>query len=110
MELLQDIHKIQNAQRRIAIISGISMGILLSVYFFTFATLIDHGLFGLLMIEIVTSIGFIFAYIFMNKISFNLTRILLGRRYAATLQQLTPDDVNRSAQEIAQHISTATSQ
>lgn len=100
MDIKQDIQKIQKIQRRISIISGVVMGILLSVYFFTFATLIDHGMFGLLLIEIVTSIGFIFAYIFMNRISFRLTRLFLGRRYARTFDQIQPDDINKSPAEI----------
>ena len=86
-ETLKAIKTIQKTQRRIAVTTGIIMGVLMSVYFFSFATLIDHGMFGVLLVEIITSVAFVFAYIFMNPLSFRLTRLFLTRRHGKLLNR-----------------------
>ena len=98
---IQAIHK---TQRRIATISGITMGLLMSVYFFTFATLLDRGMFAALLFEIITSIGFIIAFIFMNPLSFRLTRLIHGRRYAQVLDQLAPGDISKTPEQLCDAI------
>ena len=103
-ETLEAIQAIQKTQRRIATISGITMGMLMSVYFFTFATLIDNGLFGALLLEIITSIAFIFAFIYMKPLSFRLTRLIHGRRHAVLLQQLTANDIDKTPVQLCESI------
>jgi len=101
LEAIQAIHK---TQKRIATVTGVTMGILMSIYFFTFATLIDRGMFGALLLEVITSIAFIFAFIFMNRLSFGLTRLFYRRRHAALLQQLSPADINKSPEQVCESI------
>jgi len=98
---IQAIHK---TQRRIAVISGVTMGVLMSVYFFSFAMLIDRGMFGILMIEVITSIAFIFAFIFMHQLSFRLTRLIHGRQHAALFERLSPGDINKTPEQVYEAI------
>jgi len=97
---LQAIETIQKTQRRIAVTTGVIMGILMSVYFFSYATLIDHGMFGVLLVEIITSVAFVFAYIFMNRLSFKLTRLFLARRYGELLARLSPRDIYKTPEQV----------
>jgi len=103
-EKIQAIAAIHKTQRRISTISGITMGMIMSVYFFTFATLLDRGLFGALLFEIITSIGFIIAFLFLNPLSFRLTRLIHGRRHAALLEQLSPTDINKTPEQLCESI------
>jgi len=103
-DMLKDIETIQNTQRRIAVTTGVIMGILMSVYFFSFATLIDHGMFGILLVEVITSVAFVFAYIFMNPLSFKLTRLILGRRHKQLLAHLAPRDIYKTPEQVIESL------
>ena len=103
---IQAISQIQKTQRRVAITIGIIMGVTMSIYFFTFAMLIDRGLTVVLWTEAVTTILFIAAYIFLNRISFRLTRLVyVGREPHRTLcQRMKPSDINTSPETLMQTI------
>jgi hypothetical protein len=106
---LQAIETIQKTQRRIAVTTGIIMGILMSAYFFSYAALIDRGMFAVLVVELVTTIAFVFAYIFMNRLSFSLTRLMLARRYGQLLARLSPRDIYRTPQQVLEGLNHETS-
>lgn len=82
------------------------MGVLMILYFFTYATLIDHGLTGFLFFEIVTSILFLMALIFLNPLSFALVKLMYGRRqpYQSILQQLSPSSIVKPADQLLQDL------
>ena len=103
-DTLKAIETIQKTQRRIAVTTGVIMGVLMSVYFFSFATLIDHGMFGALLVEVITSVAFVFAYIFMNPLSFRLTRVFLARRYGELLNRLSPRDIYKTPQQVLESL------
>lgn len=107
-ETLKAIETIQKTQRRIAVTSGVIMGVLMSVYFFSFAMLIDRGMFGALLVEIITSIAFVIAYIFMNTLSFRLTRLLLSRRHGQLLNRLTARDIYKSPEQVLESLNDNT--
>lgn len=99
---LDIIRAIQNTQRKISIITGFTMGILLIVYFFTFAMLIDKGYSFLLKFEIVTTVIFVIAFFFLNKLSFQLTRLVYMRQpvYGQLLSKLKSGDINKTPEEV----------
>ncbi len=72
------LQKIKKTHERIAIISGIVMGLMLSAYFFTFGMLIDRDATAALWFQIITSVLFVFGLIFLKRVAFFLTKILLG--------------------------------
>ena len=76
-EIIETIESLQNSLSNIKVFTIIPMGIMLLLYFFSFATAIDRGMYGLLTFEIVTTILFVFAIIFINQVSF----VLLKMRY-----------------------------
>ncbi|HEY5602847.1 MAG TPA: hypothetical protein VIM41_07055 [Gammaproteobacteria bacterium] len=76
-EMIDTIEALQNSLSNIKVYTVVPMGVLLILYFFSFATAIDRGMFGLLVFEIVTTILFVFTIIFIDQIAF----VLLKLRY-----------------------------
>ena len=105
-DLQQNIEKIQNTQNNIKIFTTVPMGILLLLYFFSFAQLIDHGFTSLLMIEIVTSILFVLAFIFLNSWTFQVVKVIYKNRspYQEIMQQLTADNISKPAEQLSKEI------
>lgn len=75
---LETFQTIKRVHGRIAIIAGVIMGLALSSYFFTFGMLIDRGATTALWFQIVTMVLFIFGLIFLKRVAFFITRILLA--------------------------------
>ena len=75
---IKTLQKIKKTHERIAIIAGVIMGVALSSYFFTFAMLIDRDATAALWFQIITSVLFVFGLIFLKRLAFFLTKILLG--------------------------------
>jgi len=107
-ETLKAIESVQKTQRRIAVTTGVIMGVLMSVYFFSFATLIDHGMFGALLVEIITSVAFVFGFIFMNPLSFKLARFFLARRHGDLLNRLSPRDIYKTPEQVFEALNNET--
>jgi multidrug transporter EmrE-like cation transporter len=75
---IQTLQKIKKTHERVAVIAGVIMGVTMSVYFFTFSMLIDHGDAFALWFEIITAVLFLFGLIFLKRLAFFITRIVLG--------------------------------
>ena len=105
-ELTQAIEKIQNTQNNIKIFTAVPMGLLLIVYFFSYATLIDHGYSGFLTFEIVTIVLFVLAFIFLNSLSFHVVKWIYRKRspQREIIQQLTPETIVKPAESLSKEI------
>ena len=75
---IQPLQKIRKTHERIAVTTGTIMAVIMCAYFFTFSDLIDQGATGLLWLEIVTSVLFLFGLIFLKRLAFFITRLVLG--------------------------------
>ena len=104
--LQENIEKIQNTQNNIKIFTAVPMGILLLLYFFSYAPLIDHGYTALLMFEIVTSILFVFGFIFLNTWTFQVVKVIYKNRapYREIMQQLTAANITKPAEQLCKEI------
>lgn len=104
--LQQNIEKIQNTQNNIKIFTAVPMGVVLLLYFFSYAPLIDKGYTKLLLVEIITSIAFVVAFIYLNSWSFHVVKYLYKNRspYREILQQLTPEKIAKSAEQLCKDI------
>ncbi len=99
---LNILKKIQKTQNNIVMYSAITMGMILIIYFFTFAMLVDKGYKSILMFEIVTSIIFFASFFFLNKIAFHATRLLYRRRqpHSSIIRMLSAADIARKPEEL----------
>ena len=75
---LEILRKIKRTHGRVAIIAGVIMGLALSSYFFTFGMLIDQGATVAIWFQIITMVLFILGLIFLKRLAFFITRILLA--------------------------------
>jgi len=103
---LAALQRIKKTQNNISTYSAIFMGSLMVIYFFTFAMLIDRGHGLALMAEIITTIVFIYAFFFLNKLAFHATRLwYLGRRpYQEILSCLTSADMSLQGEELLKRL------
>ncbi len=74
----QTLEKIKKVHERIVIIVGVTMGIALSSYFFTFGMLIDRDATFMLWFQVITSVLFIFGLVYIKPLALMLTKILLA--------------------------------
>jgi len=74
----QTLQRIKKINGRVAVVAGAVMGVALSAYFFTFGMLIDQGATALLWFQIITMVLFIFGLIFLKRLAFFITRVLLA--------------------------------
>jgi F0F1-type ATP synthase assembly protein I len=91
------LQKIKKTHERIAIIAGVIMGVMLSSYFFTFGMLIDRDATGALWFQIITSVLFIFGLIFLKRLAFFLTKLILGFKsdYREALTGMKVSDLDK---------------
>jgi hypothetical protein len=72
------LQKIKKTHDRVAITAGVLMGVMLSSYFFTYGMLIDRDATGMIWFQIVTTVLFIFGLIFLKRLAFFITNLMLG--------------------------------
>lgn len=87
------IENLQQSYSNIKIFTAVPMGVLMILYFFSFATLIDRGMNGLLWFEIITTILFLIYFIAINKAAFVILKFL-SRRNAHKSEILSLMDVS----------------
>lgn len=91
------LHKIKKTHERIAITAGVVMGVVLSSYFFTFGMLIDRDATAALWFQIITSVLFIFGLIFLKRLAFFFTKLILGFKteYREALAGMKAQDLDK---------------
>jgi uncharacterized membrane protein (DUF485 family) len=94
-QTIETIERLQQSYSNIKIFTAVPMGVLLIVYFFTFGMLIDKGMDGALMFEIVTSILFVLYFIFINQSAFAILKYLNRNKpqYKDVLTLMTVSDL-----------------
>ena len=75
----QTLQKIKKTHEQVAVVAGTIMAIIMSIYFFTFSTLMDTGNTALFWFEAVTAVLFLFGLIYLKRLAFFITRLVLGR-------------------------------
>lgn len=100
------IESLQQSYSNIKIFTAVPMGVLLIVYFFSFAMLIDRGMHGMLMFEIITSVLIVFYYIFINRAAFAILKILYKNKspYNDLLSLMQVTEVNMKPDALLQII------
>jgi len=72
------LKKIKKIHERIVITVGITMGLALSTYFFTYGMLIDRDATAMIWFQLITTVLFIFGLIFIKRLALVLTKLLLA--------------------------------
>jgi len=105
-DIIDAIEQIQKSQTNFKIYTAVPMGVIMILYFFSFASLIDNGMMAALYVEIVTTILFILALIYLNKVSFVLVKIWYKSRkfHSDIIKKMTPASINKTASQLSQEI------
>ena len=106
--MIDAIESLKNSHNNIKVFTVVPMGILMIFYFFSFATLIDRGMYGLLMFEIVTTVLFVLAIVFINRFSFIILKMRYKQKspYADVLNYLVYADLDNKADDISRLVET----
>ena len=79
-ETLDAIRRIKKTHENLVVFIGVLIGMTLLIYFFTFAMFVDKASTVLVWFETITTILMALMLVFLKKVGFFLTRLLLGRR------------------------------
>ena len=93
------IERLQQSYSNIKIFTAVPMGVLMILYFFSYAMLIDRGMTGILMFEIVTSILFVLYFIYINQTAFVILKFIHRNRsqLSAMLSLMNASDLTMKA-------------
>jgi len=102
----ENIVKIQNSQKNIKITLGSVMGIILILFFFSFAMLVDKFPPIFFTIETIITIIIIPCYFMLNRISFFLLKMLKGRKaeFKNIIAGMTHDDVDKKVEVVLEKL------
>ena len=105
-ELIDTIESLQQSLSNIKVFTAIPMGVMLILYFFSFATAIDRGMYGVLTFEIVTTILFVFAIIYINRVSFFVLKMRFKNKapYNSVLSYIDYSDLSGNPEDISRTI------
>jgi len=72
--------KIKKTQENIAVVIGTIFTLILCIYFFTYAMLVDKGLYGFLWAQGLSALAMLLMLIRLKSVSFFITRLWLGHK------------------------------
>lgn len=100
------IERLQNSQSNVKVFTAIPMGVVMILYFFSYATLVDKGMTGALWFEIITTVMFVLALVYLNQVSFAIIRFLYKnkRPYSDLLNHITASNINDQAEQLCAFI------
>jgi di/tricarboxylate transporter len=102
-EEIAAIERLQNIQSNIKVTTGIAIGTVLLLYFFSFAMLVDTGMTGALMFEVITTVLCVLGLIYLNKLAFFILKSLYQRSkaYRHLFPVLTAKNIGDKAEDLA---------
>ena len=104
--ILGKIEEIQKKQLKYKLIFGTVLGVILLVYFFTFAMFVDKFPPMFFLVELITAPVIFILFFLLNRISFGLIRgsYLKKEDYKKIIQAMKHDDVDTKPEKIADRI------
>ena len=79
-EQSETLELIRKKQENIALVIGVTLAMILSVYFFTYAMVTDKGFINVLWLMAISSLVIVAMLFRLQSVSFFVTRLWLGRR------------------------------
>lgn len=106
-DIIEAIETLQHSQSNIKVYTAVPMGVLMILYFFSYATLIDMGMYGVLAFEVITTVLFVLALIYINQVSFRLLKFRYRNKspYNEVLAYISHSDLSGDANKVSQTIS-----
>jgi len=94
----QRLARLRRIQENIAVMIGVVIALMLSLYFFTYAMLVDRGLTELLWAQAISAVIMVVVLFRLQQVAFFLLRLWFGRKreYRQLLRGLTLADLRAS--------------
>ncbi len=104
-QTLQAIEKVKKTHANMVVALGITVGMILGIYFFTFPQFLDHAP-KVVTFQAISAVFLFASFFFLKRIAFWLTRIrLMGKpECKAVLNSVTVADVDKDAEVILQKL------
>ncbi len=99
---LENIKSLQATQTNIKIWMGSIMGLILIIFFFTFATLVDKFPPIFFIIESFIALIFVFCFFMLNQISFFILKLTKKKheKFKTILASMDKDDVDKKTEDV----------
>lgn len=103
---LAAIRRIKKTHENLVVTIGITIGVILGLYFFSFAALIDSARPYVIEFMMVSTVLLVVALIYVKRIALLFTRLLLGRKAECRplLAQLVVSDLAKDEALLAQQL------
>ncbi|MDX1810422.1 MAG: hypothetical protein R3240_00620 [Gammaproteobacteria bacterium] len=104
----ENLEKLLNKQRSIKITIGAVGGIILLLFFFSFATLVDKAPAEFYILEAIISVVIFASFFMLNKISFGWVKITKGKKeeFKAIIPLINQNDVDAKLDKVFERISS----
>jgi len=104
---LETIKTLQESQKNTKIWIGAIMGVILILFFFTFAMFVDKFPPIFFIVETIITLIILPSFFMLNRISFALLKMKKGNKeeFKAILAKLNRDDVDKKTEEVLEKIS-----
>lgn len=103
------IRTVKKAHENIMVSIGVFIGILLIVYFFSFAQFFDRGYMAVVYFQALTSIALVVALFFLKRIAFVVVRSIYGRRaaYQTFLSAIVASDLDKDEKALEEEFGSS---
>lgn len=98
------LRKLKKTHENFAVGIGVTIGIILFGYFFSFAAFIDHLKSGLVVFQLISTIAFVFCLIFLKRVALFCTKLKYSKQapYNRLLEGLKHQDFEKDEQTLGQ--------
>lgn len=103
---MEAIQQMQNTHSNIKVFSAIPMGVLMILYFFSYATLVDKGWTGLLAFEAITTVLFLLTLVYLNQFAFFFIKRIYNSKmpYRELLKHIDAKNINFKPEHLCAYI------
>lgn len=103
------IRTVKKAHENIMVTIGVLIGILLIIYFFTFAQFFDRGYMAVVYFQAITSVLFVVVLFLLKRVAFTVVRMIYGRRgaYQAFLSAIDASDLDKDEKTLEQEFGSS---
>lgn len=103
------IRTVKKAHENIMVIIGVLIGVILLVYFFSFAQFFDRGYMGVVWFQAISSVVFVAALFFLKRIAFTVVRVIYGRRepYQVFVSAIVASDLDKDEKALEEEFGSS---
>lgn len=105
-EQLSVLRELKRTHERFTVGIGVTIGIIFLAYFFSFAQFVDRLADGVVIFQVISSIGLVLCLIFIKKVALFFTRLRYSKNaiYSQLLRYIQSEDFDHNEDGFSQRI------